>query len=181
MVLVKRVISPYRKQRIGVPGVVDAMHDSTGRDRSLGGSESSVGGFGDLGIGGPRSGSRTAPGYFAGGGASSVTGRARYPGGDDGLGDHQTCTFARAGFPAQSDASDDRRGVRRADRRRQRGHAFAQDLFAGDFRVSVGGALFGVALARAQQRVEVNHLGFDAASFLEEDAHHVQALPRRAA
>ncbi|BDB61047.1 hypothetical protein RDE2_28410 [Rhodococcus sp. RDE2] len=27
----------------------------------------------------------------------------------------------------------------------------------------------------------VNRLGFDAASFLEEDAHHVQALPRRAA
>ena len=29
--------------------------------------------------------------------------------------------------------------------------------------------------------VELNRLGFDAASFLEEDAHHVQALPRRAA
>lgn len=29
--------------------------------------------------------------------------------------------------------------------------------------------------------IAVNRLGFDAASFLEEDAHHVQALPRRAA
>jgi len=28
---------------------------------------------------------------------------------------------------------------------------------------------------------DLNRLGFDAASFLEEDAHHVQALPRRAA
>jgi len=29
--------------------------------------------------------------------------------------------------------------------------------------------------------MNLNRLGFDAASFLEEDAHHVQALPRRAA
>ncbi|MGX7727632.1 hypothetical protein, partial [Rhodococcus sp. 5G237] len=35
--------------------------------------------------------------------------------------------------------------------------------------------------SRIAYAVILNRLGFDAASFLEEDAHHVQALPRRAA
>ena len=37
-----------------------------------------------------------------------------------------------------------------------RGQSFAQDLFAGDLGVPVGGALFGVPVDRARQRVDVD-------------------------
>ena len=37
-----------------------------------------------------------------------------------------------------------------------RGQSFAQDLFAGDLGVPVGGALFGMPVDRAQQRIDVD-------------------------
>jgi hypothetical protein len=46
--------------------------------------------------------------------------------------------------------------VRGADRGGQRREALAQHLLAGDLGVAVGGALFGVPVDRAQQRVDVD-------------------------
>ena len=63
---------------------------------------------------------------------------------------------------AQPHPGDHRCGGVGADRGHQRRESFAQDLFAGDLGMPVGGALFGVSVDRAQQRVDVDegaHLG----------------------
>lgn len=58
----ERVISPDREQGVGVSGVFDPAHDQPCRDRSLRGTESGVGGFGDFGIGDPGTGVGIAAG-----------------------------------------------------------------------------------------------------------------------
>ena len=64
-----------------------------------------------------------------------------------------------------------------ADRGRQRGQALAQDLFAGDLGVPVGGALFGVPVDRAQQRIDVDeHLLVGAGQQIDPLAQRDQVL-----
>ena len=58
---------------------------------------------------------------------------------------------ARSRIPAITGAA-----VCGADRGRQRRQSFAQDLLAGDLGVPVGGALLGVPVDRAQQRIDVD-------------------------
>ena len=52
----ERVIAPYREQRVWVAGIFDAAHDQPRGDRGVGGRESGVGDFGDLGVGDPVAG-----------------------------------------------------------------------------------------------------------------------------
>ena len=67
-------------------------------------------------------------------------------------GDHAGGAFAGVGLAARSriPAITGARAAG-ADRGHQRGESFAQDLFPGDLGMPVGGALFGVAVDRAQQ------------------------------
>ena len=80
-----------------------------------------------------------------------------------GLGDHPARALAGAGLARpQPHPGDHRRGRIGADRGRQRREPLAQDLLAGDLGVPVGGALFGVSVDRAQQRIDVDegaHVG----------------------
>jgi len=61
-------------------------------------------------------------------------------------------------LPARSRThpGEHRRGLCGADRGGQRRQSFAQHLLAGDLGVAVGGALLGVPVDRAQQRVDVD-------------------------
>jgi len=78
-------------------------------------------------------------------------------GGADGLGDHASGALARVGTPgAQTHPGDHRSRARGADRGRQRGQPLTQDLLTGDLGVPVGGALLGVPVDRAQQRIDVD-------------------------
>ena len=78
-------------------------------------------------------------------------------GGADRGGDHPPGALARAGLPgAQPHPGDHRCAARGADRGRQWRESLAQDLFTGDLAVPVGGALLGVPVDRAQQRVDVD-------------------------
>ena len=71
--------------------------------------------------------------------------------------DHRRRALARAGLPGpQPDPGHHRRGVLGADRGRQRRQALAQHLLPGDLGVAEAGALLGVAVHRAQQRVDVD-------------------------
>lgn len=80
---------------------------------------------------------------------------------------------ARSRIPVITVAAGGARGGR------QRGQAFAQDLFPSDLGVSVGGALFGVSVDRAQQRIDVEeHLGIGSGQRIHPPAQAGEVFPQ---